>query len=243
MSRASLRTGGFARTASVPGRGATCVTDWTTGIFAALGAPTVATGASAGAGVFTGVGSVSAATCTGDRPGATDRAGVAGAGAGVAGAAGSWARRARRVVLPAAIPYPTSTAPLSALSVLPVVPAFATTFSAVLSDVLPASAPSGALGAVAAPVGSVSMTMMATPTSTIVPIGWRISVTTPAYGEGSSTSDLAVSISTIAWFTVTVSPTPTCHVTISASVRPSPASGRLKRSKVGMVLLRQSGSS
>jgi hypothetical protein len=76
--------------------------------------------------------------------------------------------------------------------------------------------------------------MIGTPTSTTVPTSARISATTPAKGEGSSTRDLAVSISTIVWFTVTRSPTATCHATISASVRPSPASGMVKRSKVGI---------
>ena len=49
----------------------------------------------------------------------------------------------------------------------------------------------------------------------------------PAYGDGSSTSDLAVSISTTMSLTLMTSPTLTFQVTISASVRPSPTSGSL----------------
>ena len=49
----------------------------------------------------------------------------------------------------------------------------------------------------------------------------------PANGLGSSTIDLAVSISTRTSLTLTVSPTATRHVMISASVRPSPTSGSL----------------
>ena len=52
-------------------------------------------------------------------------------------------------------------------------------------------------------------------------------MTVPAYGDGSSTSDLAVSISTTMSLTDDLSPTLTFHVTISASVRPSPTSGSL----------------
>ncbi len=81
----------------------------------------------------------------------------------------------------------------------------------------------GAAGA--SPEGSVSISMIGVPTSTVVPGSTSRRVTTPDQGLGRSTSDLAVSISTIVWLTVTVSPTATCHATISASVRPSPASG------------------
>src|SRR4051794_36627482 len=67
--------------------------------------------------------------------------------------------------------------------------------------------------------------MIGLPTSTVSPSAASSSVTVPANGDGSSTSDLAVSISTRTWFTVTVSPGLTFHWTISASVRPSPTSG------------------
>src|SRR4051794_40573004 len=78
------------------------------------------------------------------------------------------------------------------------------------------------------PPGAVSTAMIGVPTSTVVPSATRSSVTTPAYGDGSSTRDFAVSISTIGSLTLTLSPGLTRHVTISASVRPSPASGRRK---------------
>ena len=67
--------------------------------------------------------------------------------------------------------------------------------------------------------------MIGVPTSTVSPSATMIAVTTPAYGEGSSTSDLAVSISTTTSLIWTVSPTLTFQDTISASVRPSPTSG------------------
>ena len=69
------------------------------------------------------------------------------------------------------------------------------------------------------------MVMIGTPTSTVCPTSASSAVTTPVYGLGRSTIDLAVSISTIVWFTTTASPTATCQATISASVSPSPASG------------------
>ncbi len=71
----------------------------------------------------------------------------------------------------------------------------------------------------------VATVMIGVPTSTIAPsLTSRLS-TTPVKGDGSSTSDFAVSISTSTWFTVTRSPGATFHDTISASVRPSPTSG------------------
>ena len=73
----------------------------------------------------------------------------------------------------------------------------------------------------------VSTAMIGVPTSTISPSETSSPVTVPANGTGSSTSDLAVSISTMMSLTLTVSPTLTFQVTISASVRPSPGSGRL----------------
>jgi hypothetical protein len=58
--------------------------------------------------------------------------------------------------------------------------------------------------------------MIGVPTSTVSPSGTSSSVTTPAYGDGSSTRDFAVSISTSGSLTFTVSPGLTRHVTISA---------------------------
>jgi hypothetical protein len=75
-------------------------------------------------------------------------------------------------------------------------------------------------------VGSVSISMIGVPTSTVSPSATSSRVTTPANGDGRSTRDFAVSISTMVWLIATVSPTATCQAAISASVRPSPASGR-----------------
>jgi len=68
--------------------------------------------------------------------------------------------------------------------------------------------------------------MIGVPTGTVTPSATSRDSTTPANGLGSSTRDFAVSISTMTSFTATVSPTATRQVTISASVRPSPTSGR-----------------
>src|SRR5690606_33821466 len=145
-------------------------------------------------------------------------AGAGGAVAAGAAGAGSAARRRRRAVPGSTVPYPTSTEPEPD----------AAGAAASGASAPPGTVAAGADGAAgASPAGSVSTTMIGTPTSTVVPSGARISLTTPVYGDGSSTSDFAVSISTIVWLTVTASPTATCHCTISASVRPSPASGRL----------------
>src|SRR5690606_24209816 len=70
-----------------------------------------------------------------------------------------------------------------------------------------------------------STRMMGDPTSTVAPSTASSSVTTPAKGLGSSTSDLAVSISTSTWLTVTRSPGFTFQATISAAVRPPPTPG------------------
>ena len=68
--------------------------------------------------------------------------------------------------------------------------------------------------------------MIGVPTAMVSPSGARIAETTPAYGDGSSTIDLAVSISQTMSLIAMVSPTLTFQETISASVRPSPTSGR-----------------
>ena len=73
-----------------------------------------------------------------------------------------------------------------------------------------------------------AIVMIAAPTLTVSPSAASRSPTVPAKGEGSSTSDLAVSISTSTSLTATASPGATRHDTISASVRPSPTSGRRK---------------
>src|SRR4051794_29441212 len=92
-----------------------------------------------------------------------------------------------------------------------------------------ADAPPSALSPPPPPVpadASVSTAMIGVPTSTVWPSGTNSSATTPANGVGSSTSDLAVSISTTMSLVRTVSPGLTFQVTISASVSPSPTSGR-----------------
>ena len=68
---------------------------------------------------------------------------------------------------------------------------------------------------------------MGVPTSTVAPSSTSSPVTTPSYGDGSSTTAFAVSISTITWFSTTRSPGETCQATMSASVSPSPTSGSL----------------
>src|SRR6478735_10725919 len=72
-----------------------------------------------------------------------------------------------------------------------------------------------------------SIVMIGVPTSMVWPTSTRRSLTVPAHGMGSSTSDLAVSISRTMSLTLTVSPGLTRHSTISASTRPSPGSGSL----------------
>src|SRR5438034_127380 len=63
--------------------------------------------------------------------------------------------------------------------------------------------------------------MTGAPTGTVSPSAACSAVTTPAYGEGSSTAALTVSTSAIVWFTWTV------HLRMSPSVSPSPRSGSL----------------
>ncbi len=72
------------------------------------------------------------------------------------------------------------------------------------------------------------MVMIGAPTSTVCPGATSSEVTLPANGDGNSTAAFAVSISTRIWFTPTWSPGATRHPRISASVRPSPTSGRAK---------------
>ena len=83
----------------------------------------------------------------------------------------------------------------------------------------------GASWTVVGAPGAVSTEMIGVPTSTVSPSLTCSSVTRPANGTGSSTSDFAVSTSTTMSLTFTVSPLATRQVTISASVRPSPGSG------------------
>ena len=66
------------------------------------------------------------------------------------------------------------------------------------------------------------------PTRTVAPGSAYSAPITPSNGEGSCTIALAVSTSARGWLRVTLSPTATCHSTISDSVRPSPRSGSAK---------------
>src|SRR5262249_23819377 len=67
--------------------------------------------------------------------------------------------------------------------------------------------------------------MIGEPTSTVEPSSWKIRVTLPAHFAGISTAALAVSTSTIGWFSVMMSPSATSQRRISPSVNPSPRSG------------------
>ena len=88
-----------------------------------------------------------------------------------------------------------------------------------------ASSPAAGAAGAAPPSAASPTAMIGVPTATVVPSSTRIAVTVPAYGDGSSTRDLAVSISTTMSLTAMTSPTLTFQATISASVRPSPTSG------------------
>ena len=84
------------------------------------------------------------------------------------------APRRRRTPSPSLAPYPTSSLGSSA------------------------GPPTDTSGVEAAPPACVRIAMMAVPTSTLCPGAAKSSTTWPAYGDGSSTTDLAVSISTMA---------------------------------------------
>src|SRR5580698_3406151 len=83
------------------------------------------------------------------------------------------------------------------------------------------------LPATAGPAPETSTAMIGVPTSTVWPSCTSSRATVPSQGEGSSTTALAVSISTMIWLTSTWSPGLTCQATMSASVSPSPTSGSL----------------
>src|SRR6185437_15408058 len=87
---------------------------------------------------------------------------------------------------------------------------------------------SGDAGSGSAPAAlGTSIAMIGVPTSTVWPASTSRAVTVPANGLGSSTTAFAVSMSTMIWLIVTVSPGLTCQETMSASVRTSPTSGSL----------------
>src|SRR5262249_26469613 len=147
--------------------------------------------------------------------------------------------RGRRAVVPSFTPYPTSTACRSILGAgLPSIPGSLAPSSGgdgtrssaawLPADGSLTSARATSSPAVAAPASAdTSNEMIGVPTSTDWPSGTSSSVTTPSNGLGSSTSDFAVSISTMTWLTDTWSPGFTFQVTMSASVSPSPTSGSL----------------
>jgi hypothetical protein len=69
------------------------------------------------------------------------------------------------------------------------------------------------------------MTAKRTPTSTVSPSGTRISLSTPAAGEGTSESTLSVDTSKRGSSRATVSPTAFIHRVIVPSVTVSPSCG------------------
>src|SRR5690606_33783082 len=92
--------------------------------------------------------------------------------------------------------------------------------------------PAAASGAGGAEGASETTVMIGVPTFTVTPSWASSSPTVPAKGEGSSTRDLAGSNSTSTSLTATASPGATRQETISASVSPSPTSGRWKISSL-----------
>src|SRR5690625_1905882 len=205
-SRANLRTGGLARTRAL----------WD-GV------------TSAGA---TGAGGGGTSRTAGST--ASEAAGSAAFAAAAAPPADAVTRRRRRLLPPAFGPYPTSMSEPSSASGGSPAPVSSSTelasweSAAVAAPSAAASAPGEEAPSLITSELAGPIVMMGTPTSTVSPSAKSSSTTTPSYGEGSSTSDFAVSISTIAWLTCTSSPGWTSHWTISASVRPSPTSGRRK---------------
>ena len=140
--------------------------------------------------------------------GATIGALTGGADVEVTESAPTRPRRWRRLADAGAGPYPTSTSTFSTASAIPTVPSR-----------FPAPTFSGSSLAV-------SIEIMGRPTSTVVPASASNAVTVPANGLGSSTTAFSVSTSAMGWFNVMTSPTATNHETSSASVNPSPRSGR-----------------
>ncbi|MCB5292573.1 hypothetical protein BJQ90_02009 [Arthrobacter sp. SO3] len=162
---------------------------------------------------------------------AVEPAAAAGVGAGAA-------TRRRRLTASALGPEPTSGPPAGPPADSPA--------SEVSASSFPYSGASGAgaaVGAGAASAATASLTLMiGVPTSTVRPSGTSSSVTVPANGEGSSTRDFAVSISHRTSLMATVSPGLTFQATISASVSPSPTSGRLNLWRVMLSLLGEGAS-
>ncbi len=97
---------------------------------------------------------------------------------------------------------------------------------AVPSGLLVPVGPVVLVGPVVPSGAGVAMVIRGAPTRTPVPAGPAREVTTPAYGQGTSTTALAVSTSATGWSMVMTSPTWTNQRTTSADTRPSPRSGR-----------------
>ena len=164
-------------------------------------------------------------------------------GAAVPAGEGRPGFRCRRFVVPSFTPYPTSTACRSIFGAgLPSIPgskaccsgdsapagrgAAGVRVGVAAAGALTAGRPAPATGVSLVPPET-STAMIGVPTLTVAPSSTSSPATTPSYGDGSSTTALAVSISTMTWLTLTGSPGLTCQATMSASVSPSPTSGSL----------------
>ena len=165
--------------------------------------------------------SVGAGVAAGAGVGAVARAGVAAAGAGTATRAGTATGGAEATGALDATTGETGAASATGAGPRP---------TGTACPPLARRSGTGGVGPVGSAVEATdepdSTRMIGRPTSTVSPSATSRPVTVPANGDGSSTSDFAVSISTRTWSTATSSPIATRHWTISASLRPSPTSGR-----------------
>ena len=196
-SLASLRTGGFASARTAPGSAASAVRAEVAGT----------TGSSA-----------SSTSSERAPPGAKAPCSWIWALAPASDAGAAPPRRARRIGPRSALLRPTRLSP----SPPPLAAGLERSISISAASSPGVFASGAAAGAAPSPI-----VMIGVPTGTISPSGTISFWTVPAYGEGSSTRDFAVSISTMMSLISTVSPSLTFQETISASVRPSPTSGSL----------------
>ncbi len=203
-----MRTGGLASARSEPGD----VARW--GTSASAPGP-------AGSGATDAAGTDSSASSSSSFSSAEGAVGVA------AGSKAPWTCRAAAVFLRGRRVAPRS-ALLRPTRLSPSPPPLAAGLERSISCSSPEPCPwSGAASPAGAAPSSSPIRMIGVPTSTVSPSSTSRAETGPAYGEGSSTSDLAVSTSTTMSLISTWSPTLTFQLTISASVSPSPGSGRL----------------
>ena len=86
-----------------------------------------------------------------------------------------------------------------------------------------------------------AMTTSGVPTLTVVPSSTRISLITPAAGDGTSVSTLSVEISSRTSSSAIVSPTCLAHEKIVPSVTVSPSCGMLTVTATAQLLLRVNG--